>query len=172
MFESVESIVLDLESSIKPPATIEEAEQAQRALEKSARPPWTVDSPFDCDAVIKAGLAGEVLPANLSGLRTTDPLTARVAELVRQELKRVSKTSELLEDNLAHDEPREQEEPPADPPADLHADIAFLKAKAAEGVALWSYTSQVLESDYARGKQLRRALAYLCDEMPALLDAA
>jgi hypothetical protein len=165
---NIETMIAEMEASIRPDMTLEQQEAAEEALAKAARPKWTNENLFDVEKAIAAGPVGEVVPIDLRRV-PLDPLTARITKVVEEELRRAAHRNDDREDEETN--PDEQE-PPEIPASDqVQADVALLKAKLAEGEKLWAYTSGVLKTDFARGKELRKALAHLCDERPALLDA-
>jgi hypothetical protein len=177
MQHNVQTLIDDLENSIPEVPNIEKMEAAEAELAKAARPKWEDDELFDIDRAL-AGAVGEVVPVPFSKLSrgplmSQETSTDEVARIAAAALRRMAGGNDddfrKTDDVEPDEEDDEQEIPPDD---QVKADVAFLKSKLAEGVSLWQYTSDVLESDYARGAQLRRALAFLCDQRPELLDAA
>jgi hypothetical protein len=171
---SPETLIDDLLGSIPEVPNIEKMEAAEAELAKAARPKWEDDELFDIDRAL-AGAVGEVVPIPFSKLSrgplmSQETSTDEVARIAAAALRRMAGGNDDDFRKTDDVEPDEQDDEQKIPPDE--ADLAFLKSKLAEGVSLWQYTSDVLESDYSRGIALKRALAYLCDQMPALYDAA
>lgn len=170
MEHSVESLIMDLESSIFTPPTVEQLDAAQAILEKAARPPWTEDEPFDVEDIIAKGMSGEVLPIPFERLSKTamasrETSVEEISKVCADVLRRLSTGDSLKvdsddeppEDNPADDEPPEQEEPPAE----LESDIQFLKSERSRGTDLYELTNELLHSDLSRARQLQKALAWV-----------
>jgi hypothetical protein len=152
---------------------MEKAEQDAALLR---RPKWDSEA-VDIDELMRTTVGeGEISFSKL----TKGPITSRevsqdeINKIAADALRRMNGEGDDFRktDDIEPAEEDDDQEIVIPPDDQVKADIAFLKAKLAEGVSLWEYTSDVLESDYARGIALRRALAFLCDQRPELLDAA